>query len=143
MYMYIRISSHLPTYASCVSPSTHWQSFWSWRSGSYIICIRVLMICRYRWLCYINPNYYGFSASAVILLSDFESDCERDGGSELECYAVSANYILDTFDFNDVNPYENTLVSTLPTHWIPIDTCQASRVLYACVYQCYGVSHFT
>ena len=65
---------------------------------------------RYRWLSFINPNYYGFSASAVIFLSDFESDCERDGGSELECYPVSGRYILENFAFNVVNPYQNIVV---------------------------------
>ena len=71
----------------------------------------MMSFCRYRWLTYINPNYYGFSASAVILLSDFESDCERDGGSELECYPLSGRYILDRFNFNVVNPYQNIVVS--------------------------------
>ena len=66
---------------------------------------------RYRWLCYINPNYYGFSASAVILLTDFESDCEMDGGSELECYSSSGKYILDVFNFANINPYQNIVVS--------------------------------
>jgi hypothetical protein len=64
----------------------------------------------YRWMSFINPNYYGFSASAVILLSDFESDCERDGGSELECYTTSGKYILDSFDFTDINPYANIVM---------------------------------
>ena len=66
---------------------------------------------RYRWLTYINPNYYGFSASAVLLLSDFESGCERDGGSVLECYPQSGEYILNQFNFKDVNPYYNITVS--------------------------------
>ena len=65
----------------------------------------------YRWLTFINPNYYGFSASTVILLSDFESDCERDGGSELECYTASGDYILEVFGFDNVNPYQNIAVS--------------------------------
>ena len=60
---------------------------------------------------FINPNYYGFSASAVILLSDFESDCEKDGGSTLECYTASGNYILDAFGFNTINPFKNIVVS--------------------------------
>ena len=60
---------------------------------------------------FINPNYYGFSASAVILLSDFESDCEKNGGSELECYISSGDYILDRFSFGAVNPYQNIVVS--------------------------------
>ena len=49
----------------------------------------------------------------MILLSDFESDCDRDGGSELECYPVSGRYILERFNFNLVNPYENIVVSIL------------------------------
>ncbi|CAI8009436.1 ABC transporter G family member 8 [Geodia barretti] len=64
----------------------------------------------YRWMSFINPNYYGFSASAVILLSDFESDCERDGGSELECYTASGDYILEVFGFDNVNPYQNIAI---------------------------------
>ena len=53
----------------------------------------------------------------MILLDNYESDCQRDGGSELECYGASANYILDTFDFNNINPYKNTVVS------VPIYVC--------------------
>ena len=68
---------------------------------------------RLRWVTFINLNYRGFSASTVILLSDFESDCERDGGSELECYTSSGDYILDAFGFSAVNPYFNIAVSTL------------------------------
>lgn len=68
-------------------------------------------LSRYRWLCYINPNYYGFSASSVILLTDFESDCEHDGGSALECYTFSGKYILDAFNFTNINPYKNIAVS--------------------------------
>ena len=69
-----------------------------------------ILYTRYRWLCYINPNFYGFSASTVILLSDFQSDCEINGGSELECYTSSGKYILDSFSFNDINPYRNIVV---------------------------------
>ena len=48
---------------------------------------------------------------AVILLSDFESDCERDGGSELDCYTSSGDNVLANFDFNNTNPYFNIMVS--------------------------------
>ena len=61
-------------------------------------------------MAFVNPNYYGFSASAVIILADFESDCERDGGSKLECYTSSGDYMLNIFGFNTINPYENILV---------------------------------
>lgn len=74
----------------------------------------LLPIHRYRWLCYINPNYYGFSASAVLLLSDFESDCERNDGSEFECYAYSGQYVLDSFAFHGISPYQNIVVSYIP-----------------------------
>ena len=77
----------------------------------HYIAIYIPFLIRYRWLSFINPNYYGFSASTVILLSDFKSDCERDGGSELECYTTSGKYVLDSFDFTDVNPYANIVVS--------------------------------
>ena len=47
----------------------------------------------------------------MILLTDFESECERNGGSELECYTSSGKYILDAFHFDDINPYQNIVVS--------------------------------
>ncbi len=63
---------------------------------------------RYRWLSYINPNYYGFSASAFLLLDDFKTDCE---GTEFECYPSSGEYILKEFDFDKINPYLHISVS--------------------------------
>ena len=73
---------------------------------------------------FINPNYYGFSSSAVIILSDFESDCVRNGGSELLCYMGSPRQILEAFNFNDVNPYQNIVVSK---------TCITSARIFASV----------
>ena len=78
---------------------------------------------------FINPNYYGFSASAVILLSDFESDCERDGGSELECYTASGDYTLAIFDFSTVNPYQNIVVSPKDIAWHTC-VCACMQVYY-------------
>ena len=69
---------------------------------------------RYMWIPYINPNYYGFSAFTVFLLSDFKSDCEINGGSQLECYASSGQYVVDSLDFSGINPYQNIVVSTYP-----------------------------
>ncbi len=57
---------------------------------------------------YINPNYYGFSASAFLLLDDFKTDCE---GTEFECYISSGEYILSEFDFEKINPYLHISVS--------------------------------
>ena len=68
-------------------------------------------VLRYRWIIFINPNYYGLSAVSVILLSDYESECERNGGSEFECYPSSGDYVLTTYDFGDTNPYFNIVVS--------------------------------
>ena len=71
---------------------------------------------RYRWIIVINPSYYGLAAIAVLLLSDFESECERDGGSELDCYTSSGDNILANFDFDDTNPYFNIMVSERPKY---------------------------
>lgn len=60
---------------------------------------------------YINPNYYGFSASAFLLLADFKTSCE---GSEFECYTSSGEYVLNQFSFNEINPYQQALVSWAP-----------------------------
>ena len=65
---------------------------------------------RYRWLFYINPNYYGFSASAYLLLENFSTGCE---GSEFECYTSSGMYTLTQFSFHDINPYFHVLVRSI------------------------------
>ncbi len=61
-------------------------------------------------MCYINPNYYGFSSSAFLLLDNFETDCD---GTEFECYPSSGEYVLGQFDFDNINPYLHILVSRL------------------------------
>ena len=43
--------------------------------------------------------------------SGAESECERDGGSELECYTSSGEYILAARGFSTVNTYQNIVVS--------------------------------
>ena len=63
---------------------------------------------RYCWLFYINPNFYGFSASAFILLEEFQPQCDK---SELECYVQSGEYILRQFSFDNINPFLNLVVS--------------------------------
>ena len=63
---------------------------------------------RYRWLSYTNPNYYGFSSSAFLLLDDFETDCQ---GTEFECYTSSGESVLAQFDFDNINPYLHIVVS--------------------------------
>lgn len=80
------------------------------KSTIFVLC-QFFWVSRYRWLCYINPNYYGFSASAFLLLSGFESECERNGGSAFECYTSSGEYILRYFAFSEINPYQNIMVS--------------------------------
>ena len=65
---------------------------------------------RYCWLFYINPNFYGFSASAFILLENFQPNCDQ---SELECYVQSGEYILRQFSFDQINPFLNLAVSSV------------------------------
>ena len=49
---------------------------------------------------YINPNYYGFSSSAKLLLADYVP-CN----DTVECYLTTGNYALKTFNFDEVRPY--------------------------------------
>ena len=67
------------------------------------------MLCshRYRWLFYINPNYYSFSASSFLLLRNFDTGCKS---SSFDCYTSSGVYILQQFGFDAVNPYQHILV---------------------------------
>ena len=62
----------------------------------------------YRWLFYINPNYYGFSASSFLLLRNFNTGCKS---SSFDCYTSSGVYVLQQFGFDAVNPYLHVLVS--------------------------------
>ena len=74
---------------------------------------RPLVCYRYVWLFYINPNYYGFSAMARILLNDLKFECAYD--SELECYPFSSDYIMEYFGLNTVQPFVHVMVSV----WYP------------------------
>ena len=62
---------------------------------------------RYRWLVYINPNYFGLSSVAFFVLSDFDTQCR---GSQLECYATSGPQVLSNFFFDNINPYLHIVV---------------------------------
>ena len=72
---------------------------------------------RYRWLVYINPNYYGLSSVAFFVLSEFDTDCT---GDHLECYITSGPYILRQFFFDKINPYLHLVVSYF-CKYCPID----------------------
>ena len=76
-------------------------------AGGFFVPVH-LMPVYYKWLFYVNPNFYGFSASARIILDNLKLSCEYE--SELECYTTSANYTLQQFDFIDIQPYQHILV---------------------------------
>ena len=65
-------------------------------------------LLRWRWLVYINPNYYAVSSVAVFVLSDFQAPCP---GSEFGCFLQSGTQILQQFNFDQVNPYIHLTVS--------------------------------
>jgi ABC-type multidrug transport system ATPase subunit len=65
------------------------------------------------WLFYINPNFYGFSSSAFILLSSLQNSDTCT--SELECYVGSGRYILEQFQFTNINPYLNITILMVMT----------------------------
>ena len=76
-------------------------------AGGFFVPIH-LMPVYYRWLFVINPNFYGFSASARIILDNMRLTCPYE--SELECYTSSANYTLQQFDFINIQPYQHILI---------------------------------
>lgn len=63
----------------------------------------------YRWICYINPNYYGLSASAKLLLNDYNATC-TDQNTVFQCFTTSGAYVLRQFNMDDANPYFNITI---------------------------------
>ena len=82
-----------------------------------MVIILMKLMFRYRWLVYINPNYYGLSSVAFFVLSEFDTDCT---GDHLECYITSGPYILRQFFFDKINPYLHLVVSYFCKYY-PID----------------------
>jgi len=85
---------------------------------------------RYRWIVYINPNYYAVSSVAVFVLSNFTTDC---AGSELACSFQSGSQILRQFDFDQVNPYLHLTVSSILINTI-MDCCPVHYHKHTCMY---------
>ena len=83
------LHTHVPTPIPCPYPHPH-------------------ITCRYQWLFFINPNFYGFSAMTRVLLQNLDLGCQYP--SPIECYPTSARYILTYFSLHLVNPYANILV---------------------------------
>lgn len=73
------------------------------------IHVRHFVNSRYKWLFYVNPNFYGFTAVSRVLLEDYRVSCPYE--STIECYPSSALYILSYFSLDTINPYLNTVVS--------------------------------
>ena len=67
-----------------------------------------LMPVYYRWIFYINPSFYAYSATTVTILENTDLECDRD--SMLECFRVSGLAILERFGIADVNPVQNLVV---------------------------------
>lgn len=61
---------------------------------------------RYRWIAYINPNYYALSSVTFFILEDFNA-CE---GTQFECFFSSGEFILRRYFFDKINPYIHLLV---------------------------------
>ena len=66
---------------------------------------------RYSWLFYVNPQYYGYSAMAKVLLKDLPIKCVYN--STLNCFGSDGNALLARFGFSDVNPQSHLVVSYL------------------------------
>lgn len=62
----------------------------------------------YRWIFYINPSFYAYSATSVTVLEGSELQCDRN--STLECFRDSGVATIESFGLSEVNPFENLLV---------------------------------
>ena len=102
----IFVLAGFPTIAFRLSPVI--SSVAGFTSGFFIP--RDSMPPWYRWLFYINPNYYGFSSTSYLLLTNFDSHC---AGTELECYITTGEYTLTQFNFEETNPAFHIMVCHL------------------------------
>lgn len=62
----------------------------------------------YRWIFHINPSYYAYAATTVVVLDGNNLGCTRD--SPLECFRESGVAVLARFGLDDVNPIFNLVV---------------------------------
>ena len=67
-----------------------------------------LMPHYYRWIFYVNPSWYAYSATTVVALNGRDMECSRE--SPLECFRESGVVVLDQFGLGGVNPLENLVV---------------------------------
>lgn len=73
-----------------------------------------MMPVYYKWITYINPSYYAYSAIGAILLSEGDQlGCGRD--SKLECFSTSGLSLLKTFGLDTTNPFMNLLIMAAMT----------------------------
>ena len=93
-----------PTIAHRISPVV---AAFAGFAGGFFVPIH-LMPDYYQFLFVINPNFYGFSACARLILDNLKLSCAYE--SELECYTTSSNYTLQQFDFIDIQPYQQLLI---------------------------------
>lgn len=103
------ITSAVAGFAGGFFVPTSLMPLWSVAISTHGLTTDVVFYYRYKWLFYINPNYYGFSAIGRVLLSDMKLGCVYE--SELECYPYSGPYILSHFDLDTVNPHYHIVVS--------------------------------
>lgn len=102
---------------------------------SLTINTRYNLHCRYEWLFYINPNYFGYSAMMFVFLEELDGDrLQRkqrlegcDFESWLECFPNSGRQYLAKFGFMEVEPYFNFLVSVLECSWFGSDKLKSNQ----------------
>ncbi len=67
-----------------------------------------LMPVYYRWIFYINPSFYAFSATSVTVLEGNDIECTRS--STLECFRDSGLATIEYFGLADINPFQNLVI---------------------------------
>ena len=79
----------------------------------FIVPVTV-MPAYYKWITYINPSFYAYSAIGAIVLSEREQlDCGKD--SKLECFSESGLSLLKSFGLEYTNPFMNLLIMAAMT----------------------------
>ncbi|XP_062524035.1 uncharacterized protein LOC134198639 isoform X2 [Corticium candelabrum] len=67
----------------------------------------------FRWLLYINPNYYGYSSMMRLLLPDIETGCNFQ--STIECYPNTGKFWLEDFGLHDIEPFLHLMILLIMT----------------------------
>ena len=91
------------------------------------------MFVSFKWLLYINPNYYGYAGMLRELLPTLQTGCDFD--STIECYPDTGEYWIEDFGLHDVQPHLFLAVRRSYRPCSPACLCPRAFACI-CVYRC-------